>query len=1596
MPHKQKKTSSNAHKNGSPRAEKKRQFPPDAPSLALPVVAPTNYDEIHRNEIEALRSIYGDDFEEVEHKRSAWQQSSDVVFKLHLRASSNPEVRLDLLVELPTTYPKTYPNLFLENLDDLRQGARSRIDDIIRTKPKSLVGSEMIYEIAVSIQDVLEDVAEAKAQNKDLPSLEEERMEQEAAANQRAELERQEELQKQEAATAEEERALQQLLEDRLRERTKARLLRRKSRTSGIDTGSDIDAGENIPGAISFDPPLVMADSDQGPLVFRAVYGKTLLKSAQGKDTYAVRPVVTENRCHAPLLILKEYSIDETQLSPLAFREKMRSSEDKLEALKRLRHPNLLDFVGFKIYRPLEPASPQDNAWRVYLLLEHANKGSLSEFLDIVGSVPVETLRSWTIQLLEALEFYHRSGFVHGDIHCGRIMIMRNQTGGTIVKLQASIENALPDSADSRQSLEASKSPLWLPPESTQGNTSPTMKTDVWDLGIVFLQMAFGKDVLQRYTSANALMGTLGLSAPVQDLLNEFFRTDPKKRPTAFQLQPSEFFRVDAPLVSHSSTSNSISLPRRPRFDSFGGLPAFSRYYQDFDEAGRLGKGGFGMVVKARNKLDGRLYAVKKITQRSAAALKDTLSEIMLLSRLNHPYVVRYYTAWIEEDYDFVDEEAVSSTEGDPFASQGSEGSQDSQGYGYSTGGLDFISSSGYPKIEFGSDSEEENDGTLSSRGNGQTPETYGTGSETGKQLSRVRSGSQGRPVSTTLYIQMEYCEKHTLRDLIKNGLYDDVDRTWRLFRQILDGLSHIHGHGIIHRDLKPDNIFIDVANNPRIGDFGLATSGQFTTAVRSSTAADFEGDFTRSLGTTYYVAPEMKSGFTGNYNDKVDMYSLGVIFFEMCYPLGTGMERDQTLRAIREKEHTLPPVFQYSEKALQGKIIESLLSHNPSERPSASELLHSGQIPLQVEEETFRRAIMHLLSDPSSPDYKKILSAIFSQSPKKFEDIAWDMDSRVTPAANELLVQGLVKERLTSIFRRHGSVETTRQMLFPRSQHYNNGAVRLLDSTGNVLQLPFDLTLPNARAIPRQDPALEKTFAFGTVYRETSHGGEPRTHKEVDFDIVSHNTLDLALKEAEVIKVLDEIIEEFPPLRSASMCFLVNHSDLLQLVLEFCRITPSQIPLVKEVISKLNVGKWTMQKIRSELRSPAIGVASTSLDELARFDFRDSPKQMQKRLRDIMEGTEFAERLTPIFVRINWLMGYLKSFDVKRKVYVNPLGSLNDKFFRGSILFQCVFDNKRRDVFAAGGRYDSLVQEFRPKVLASRPQTHAVGFNLSWDRLSSAMLEYIKGSSKSHLKHHEVEPAAFWKTRRCDVLVASFDSKILRKKGIEVVQDLWANDISAELAVDASSLEELLTKYKDHNHSWIVIVKQDSQERGFKVRCLVPKEEFDLRSSELIPWLRNEIRARNQREGALDYRQSRLPSQPDPGIDGERSSDVRILVPQHRSKKTNRRNIVENALFRSREVIEDALNGPIAAIDTRDDLLEAIRDTRLSDPESWRTVIQSAPLTERKYLSQVHELLVDLAHENHVNDGADNFSNAFIYNYRTGSCVYYYLGRGK
>ena len=56
------------------------------------------------------------------------------------------------------------------------------------------------------------------------------------------------------------------------------------------------------------------------------------------------------------------------------------------------------------------------------------------------------------------------------------------------------------------------------------------------------------------------------------------------------------------------------------------------------------------------------------------------------------------------------------------------------------------------------------------------------------------------------MYIQMEFCDR-TLRSAIDQNLYQDEKLVWRMFREIIEGLLHIHSQGMIHRDLKPGTI---------------------------------------------------------------------------------------------------------------------------------------------------------------------------------------------------------------------------------------------------------------------------------------------------------------------------------------------------------------------------------------------------------------------------------------------------------------------------------------------------------------------------------------------------------------------------------------------------------------------------------------------------------------------------------------------------------------------------------------------------------------------------------------------------------------------
>lgn len=89
-----------------------------------------------------------------------------------------------------------------------------------------------------------------------------------------------------------------------------------------------------------------------------------------------------------------------------------------------------------------------------------------------------------------------------------------------------------------------------------------------------------------------------------------------------------------------------------------------TRYKHDFVEIGKLGKGGFASVFKARNKLDGIEYAIKKIRLRGGAKVRyeKIFREIKFLARLDHKNVIRYYSSWLEHaDYPVSRREMYSS-----------------------------------------------------------------------------------------------------------------------------------------------------------------------------------------------------------------------------------------------------------------------------------------------------------------------------------------------------------------------------------------------------------------------------------------------------------------------------------------------------------------------------------------------------------------------------------------------------------------------------------------------------------------------------------------------------------------------------------------------------------------------------------------------------------------------------------------------------------------------------------------------------------------------------------------------------------------------
>ena len=751
-------------------------------------------------------------------------------------------------------------------------------------------------------------------------------------------------------------------------------------------------------------------------------------------------------------------------------------------------------------------------------------------------------------------------------------------------------------------------------------------------------------------------------------------------------------------------------------------------------------------------------------------------------------------------------------------------------------------------------------------------------------------------------------------------------------------------------------------------------------------------------------------------------MYSLGVILLEMNVPFSTGMERAETLELLQKEDHLLPAGLNSHEKATQALVFMSLVQHKPSQRPDSAELLHSGQIPVQDEDESFRVA-RRLLADRTSHFRSQFIGSLFNgkqatgnsssragtatTDPMRAVTLLEDVRAMSRSLPDDLNLQAMVREKLTAIFRRHGAVERTDSpALFPYHSCYPSAdVVQFLSPTGKVMQLPYDLILPNAMLLARHSRPERKTFVFDNVYRVNHLRDQPKIFGEANFDIVSENSLNLALREAEVLKVIDEILDTFPSLASVQMCYHINHVQLLDAILRFCDVEASKFPAVKETVSKLHTGEWTFAKVRHELRGPSIAVAATSLDELERFDFRDTLEKAITRIRSIIKDTADLESA---FAHMQLVITYLVRFNVKRKVYLNPLSSYNENFYRGNLLFQCLYDQRKRSVLAAGGRYDHLIRDHQ-LITSRKNHVYAVGFQLAWTGLCADMVSYFKRGTKSKAKKKSQSLTSLaWSKRRCDVLIDSFDQVLLDSVGVDVLHELWSNGISAELAEEdhSTNAENKFAKSKDgkEDHSWVVLIKSEDL---LKVKTTRRKDEIEVRLSDLTGHLRGEIRERDRTEGRAP-RASILQQSSQQDVNGpetDREVDIKVLMSENKGKKVNRKTIVEEGEFSATlstpnilnvlaqqhkaEYLQNRASSPIVAIETKDDIFEGISNTRLSDPESWKKFIRGAAPSERQYLGQLQNLLQIMAQESVPGNTA-----AIVYNFRTKACISYNLGK--
>ena len=172
------------------------------------------------------------------------------------------------------------------------------------------------------------------------------------------------------------------------------------------------------------------------------------------------------------------------------------------------------------------------------------------------------------------------------------------------------------------------------------------------------------------------------------------------------------------------------------------------------------------------------------------------------------------------------------------------------------------------------------------------------------------------------IYIQMEFCEK-TLENLIFSLKNEPIKNRLKLCKNLTIALKFIHSLGIIHRDLKTSNILIK-NGQIKIADFGLAI---FNNEINNF-----------GIGTEIYSSPEQKNSIF--YNEKTDIFSLGLIFYEILQPYKCVMEKIENFNFLK-KFNKIPNENFQKKFPFLCNVILNMINKDFHLRPDENEIIN-------------------------------------------------------------------------------------------------------------------------------------------------------------------------------------------------------------------------------------------------------------------------------------------------------------------------------------------------------------------------------------------------------------------------------------------------------------------------------------------------------------------------------------------------------------------------------------------------------------------------------------------------------------------------------